>query len=100
MRANIFPVGELGRQGMQLEEAIRNHSAGDVLTDEVQPSDIELLLTAYTNGTNVICSLHGKSIRNLEQRIMLGLVENPVTSSSLRPTRASSPPSSKCTPRA
>ena len=80
MRANIFPVGQPDRQSTQLEEAIRNHGAQEVLTDEVQKADIPLLLQAYTNGTSVVCSLHGKSIRavarNLDRRILLGLVEN------------------------
>ena len=80
MRANIFPVGQPDRQGTQLEEAIRNHGAQEVLTDEVQTADIALLLQAYTNGTSVVCSLHGNSVRaiarNLDRRILLGLVEN------------------------
>ena len=81
MRANIFPVGDPSRQERQLQEAIRNHSAAEVLTDEVQRGDIPLLLEANQNGTTVVCSLHGSSIRNLVQhlqrRALLGLVENP-----------------------
>ena len=80
MRANIFPVGQPDRQSTQLEEAIRNHGAQEVLTDEVQTADVPLLLQAYTNGTSVVCSLHGNSVqaiaRNLDRRILLGLVEN------------------------
>jgi stage III sporulation protein SpoIIIAA len=80
-RANIFPVGDPSRQERQLQEAIRNHSAQEVLTDEVQRDDIPLLLEANQNGTTVVCSLHGKSIqsmiRHLQRRSLLGLVENP-----------------------
>ncbi|GGR40373.1 hypothetical protein [Deinococcus ruber] len=80
-RANIFPVGDPSRQERQLQEAIRNHSAAEVLTDEVQRDDIPLLLEANQNGTTVVCSLHGKSItslvRHLQRRTLLGLIENP-----------------------
>jgi len=80
-RAYIFQVGEPHRQRQQLEEAARNHSARELLTDEVQPQDIKLLIEAKNNGTSIVCSLHGESIRNIamheDRRILFGLVENP-----------------------
>ncbi|MFC4455212.1 AAA family ATPase [Deinococcus sonorensis] len=80
-RARIFRVGEPGRQARQLSQAIRNHGAEEVATDEVQPADVPLLMTAYNNGVAVTCSLHGRTIgnivNNLERRILMGAVENP-----------------------
>ena len=64
-RARIFPVGEPDRQGQQLEEAIRNHGAEKVMTDEVQKGDVPLLMEAYNNGVSCVCSLLGRSIRNV-----------------------------------
>ena len=91
MRANIFPVGQPDRQSTQLEEAIRNHGAQEVLTDEVQTADVPLLLQAYTNGTSVVCSLHGNSVqaiaRNLDRRILLGRRQFAVERHDIKPPR-------------
>ena len=79
-RARIFPVGEPDRQGQQLEEAIRNHGAEEVMTDEVQKGDVPLLIEAYNNGVSCVCSLHGRGIRNVvkneHRQILLGVIEN------------------------